>query len=46
MYSYDSAAALDFDSLGPQDVVFAIGNIAADGRELMARVREEGKLHV
>lgn len=46
VYSYDSAAALDFDSLGPQDVVFAIGNIAADGRELMARVREEGKLHV
>ncbi|MBQ8648176.1 MAG: poly-gamma-glutamate synthase PgsB [Oscillospiraceae bacterium] len=44
--SYDSAAALDFAGLGPQDVIFAIGNIAGAGRDLMARVREEGKPHV
>lgn len=36
------AEALDIPSLGANQVIFAIGNIANGGRELMARVREEG----
>ena len=31
------------DSLTEDQVIFAIGNIAGDGRELMEYVRREGK---
>lgn len=41
-----SAEKLDFASLAPGDTVFAIGNIAGEGRALMARVREEGTPYV
>lgn len=34
--------SLDLDALTEDQVIFAIGNIANGGRELMARVREEG----
>lgn len=38
-----SAAALKFDALTDDQVVYAVGNIANEGRALMARVREEGE---
>ncbi len=37
---------LDVPALGEDQVIFAIGNIANGGRELMARVREEGTDYV
>lgn len=43
---YPSAAALDFGTLASGDTVFAIGNIAGEGRGLIARVREEGMPYV
>lgn len=39
---FKSADAVDFTVLDEDCVVFAAGNIAKAGRELMARVREEG----
>ena len=44
--SFRGAAELPLDSLRPGETVFAIGNIAGPGRELMARVREEGTPYV
>lgn len=43
---YPNAAALDLGKLLPGDTVFAIGNIAGEGRALIARVREEGTPYV
>ena len=37
------AAALDAGAFAPDEVVYAVGNIAGEGRALMARVREEGE---
>ena len=39
---FHSAADLDFSRLDISCAVFAVGNIAGEGRALMARVREEG----
>ena len=39
----ETVKSLKFDLLTQDDVVFAIGNIAEGGRELMTRVREEGE---
>lgn len=38
-----NAGALDFSSLTQEQALFAVGNIANEGRALMARVREEGE---
>ncbi len=38
-----NAGALDFSSLTQGQALFAVGNIADEGRALMARVREEGE---
>lgn len=40
--AFSSAAAVDFTVLDTDCVVFAVGNIAGEGRALMARVKEEG----
>ena len=37
---------LPLDGLAPGEVVFAVGNIAQGGRDIMARVRQEGTLYV
>ena len=37
---------LPLDGLTPGEVVFAVGNIAQGGRDIMARVRQEGTLYV
>ena len=42
VHLYASAAKLDFSSLQPEDVIFAAGNIAMEGKKLMDRIREEG----
>jgi poly-gamma-glutamate synthase PgsB/CapB len=39
---YKSAAKLEFSGLQPEDVIFAAGNIAMEGKKLMDRIREEG----
>ncbi|HAZ20718.1 MAG TPA: poly-gamma-glutamate synthase PgsB [Clostridiales bacterium] len=42
VHLYASAAKLDFSSLQPEDVIFAAGHIAMEGKKLMDRIREEG----
>ena len=37
---------LPLDGLAPGEVVFAVGNIAQGGRDIIARVRQEGTLYV
>ena len=37
---------LPLDGLAPGEVVFAVGNIAQGGRDIMVRVRQEGTLYV
>jgi poly-gamma-glutamate synthase PgsB/CapB len=44
--TYRSASELELAGLHAGEVVFAIGNIAGEGRALMARVREEGEPYV
>jgi hypothetical protein len=39
---YKRAAKLEFSGLQPEDVIFAAGNIAMEGKKLMDRIREEG----
>jgi len=44
--AFRRAAELELSGLGEGRVVFAVGNIAGEGRALMARVREEGEEYV
>lgn len=46
VHSFRRAAELPLKSLRPGETVFAIGNIAGPGRDLMTRVREEGTPYV
>lgn len=43
---FKRAADIDFTALQEGCAVFAVGNIAGEGRALMARVREEGTAYV
>lgn len=43
---FKGAGEIDFTALDSQSVVFAVGNIAEEGRRLMARIREEGSAYV
>lgn len=43
---FQRAADVDFTALNEDCAVFAVGNIAGEGRALMARVKEEGALFV
>jgi len=44
--AFRQAAELELSDLGEDCVLFAVGNIAGEGRTLMARVREEGEEYV
>jgi len=44
--AFRRAAELELSGLGEDCVLFAVGNLAGEGRALMARVREEGEEYV
>jgi len=44
--AFRRAAELELSGLGEDCVLFAAGNLAGEGRALMARVREEGEAYV
>ena len=44
--TFSDAEALPLETCGNGDMILAAGNIAQDGKKLMARVREEGTLYV
>ncbi len=43
---FQSIDDLDFSDINQQDVIFAAGNIAKQGKELIERVRQEGEPYV
>lgn len=43
IYKFRSARELPADRMGEQCAVYAVGNIAQDGREVMARIQKEGE---
>lgn len=43
---FKSPSDLPFDSKGAESVLFAVGNLANEGRTLIERIRKEGELYV
>lgn len=43
---FQSVDQLDFSIINQQDVIFAAGNIAKQGKELIERIKQEGEPYV